>query len=82
MNASQAGEKFQCSNAGYVLLAEIIKHVSGISFKGFMAANIFEPLNINNTQVFNLLYDELPSKRVYGFKRKFWMFGGQKCQQT
>ena len=72
------GSKFQYSNAGYVLLAEIIARVSGHSFQDFMATHIFKPLNMNDTQVFNLLSKTHPAKRVYGYKHKYWLFGGKK----
>ena len=75
------GSKFQYSNAGYVLLAEIIKRVSGTSFQTFMSSNIFSPLNMKDTQVFNLLSESEPTKRVYGYKNSLWLFGGKKFPQ-
>lgn len=74
----KSGSKFQYSNAGYVLLAEIIARVSGISFQDFMAKHIFKPLKMNDSQVFNLLSAAAPAKRVYGYKHKYWLFGGKK----
>jgi len=74
----EPGTKFQYSNAGYVLLAEIIERVSGASFQSFMSAHIFKPLNMNDTQVFNLLSDNEPTKRVYGYKREYGPFGGKR----
>ena len=40
----KSGSKFQYSNAGYVLLAEIIARASGVSFQKFMATHVFKPL--------------------------------------
>ncbi len=77
----ESGTKFQYSNAGYVLLAEIIERTSGNSFQEFMASHIFKPLNMKDTQVFNLLSENEPVKRVYGFKRRFWLFGGKNIPQ-
>jgi len=74
----EPGTKFKYSNVGYVLLAEIIERVSGSSFQNFMADNIFKPLHMNDTQIFNLLSGDQPDKRVYGFGRKYWLFGGKK----
>jgi len=74
----EPGTKFKYSNAGYVLLAEIIERVSGSSFQNFMTDNIFKPLHMNDTQVFNLLSEDQPDKRVYGFGYKFWVFGGKR----
>lgn len=50
----QPGEKFSYSNGGYVLLSLIVGKVSGMPFHKFMEANIFKPLGMNNT----LVYDE------------------------
>ena len=41
---------YQYSNSNYVLLAEIVKKVSGQSLREFTRANIFEPLNMKHTQ--------------------------------
>lgn len=76
-----SGSKFEYSNTGYVLLAEVIERVSGQSFSQFMSDNIFQPLGMNNTQVFNLLSEDEPENRVFGFKRKYWIFGGDKQLQ-
>lgn len=77
----EPGTQFQYSNTGYVLLAEIIERVSGTSFQSFMASNIFNPLNMKDTQVFNLLSESEPLRRVYGYKSSLWLFGGKKVPQ-
>jgi CubicO group peptidase (beta-lactamase class C family) len=45
------------SNTGYILLAEIVARVSGQSFEDFMHDEIFSPLNMSNSDVWNLLSD-------------------------
>ncbi len=45
-----AGEKFEYSNTGYALLAEIVKRVSGQSFQSFMDERIFQPLDMSQTR--------------------------------
>lgn len=72
------GEKFEYSNTGYVLLSEIIERASKQTFSQFMAENIFIPLSMTDTQVFNLLSEAPPRNRVYGFSYKYWLFGGKK----
>lgn len=47
------GEKFEYNNAGYVLLALIVEKVSGQSFARFMRENIFKPLGMNSTVIFD-----------------------------
>lgn len=44
------GDKFEYCNSGYILLAEIVKRVSGQTFAEFTKERIFKPLNMNNSQ--------------------------------
>jgi CubicO group peptidase (beta-lactamase class C family) len=48
------GEKFSYSNGGYVLLALIVEKVSGVSLSTYLQNNIFKPLKMSGT----LVYDE------------------------
>jgi CubicO group peptidase (beta-lactamase class C family) len=41
--------EYQYSNAGYLLLADIVERVSGQSLRAFAQANIFEPLGMSQT---------------------------------
>ncbi|ASB90899.1 serine hydrolase [Bacillus sonorensis] len=47
------GEGWLYSNTGYVLLAVIIEKASGLSFPDFMKKNIFGPVNMQSTRVYN-----------------------------
>ncbi len=47
------GEKFSYSNTGYVILASIVTKVSGLEFNEFMTENIFRPLSMTRTRMFN-----------------------------
>lgn len=49
-----AGNSFSYSNTNYVLLAGIIEQVSGKSFEDFLAVELFGPLGMPNTRVWNL----------------------------
>lgn len=43
------GFRFQYCNSGYVLLAEIVERISGMTFAEFTHKRIFEPLNMKNS---------------------------------
>jgi len=66
----EPGEKWEYSNTGYVLLASIISRVSGIPFGQFLKEQIFEPVKMTNTSVYNFVPGDDPQmpNRVYGFK--------------
>jgi len=44
------GTAHQYANSNYILLAEVVKRVSGQTLREFAAANIFDPLGMKNTQ--------------------------------
>lgn len=46
-------KKFYYCNTNYMLLASIVEKVSGIPFEAFLKQNIFIPLNMTNTVVYN-----------------------------
>lgn len=63
------GEKCEYSNTGYALLASIIEKVSGKSYKDFMAENIFRPLKMSHSLVYNMRRssnEKIPNY-AYGF---------------
>jgi len=47
------GEKYSYSNGAYVLLAMIVEKASGVPFHKYMKNNLFNPLGMNNTLVFD-----------------------------
>jgi CubicO group peptidase (beta-lactamase class C family) len=61
------GAKYQYSNSGYFLLGLIVERVSGKSLRAFAEENIFKPLGMKNT----LLYDnrfEVIKNRASGYQ--------------
>lgn len=63
------GKKWEYSNTAYVLLASIIEKVSGEAFKDYMAENIFTPLGMTHSRVYNTrrsLRDTIPNY-AYGY---------------
>lgn len=49
----EPGTKWEYSNTAFVLLASIVEKISGQSYKEYMAENIFQPLGMNHSQVYN-----------------------------
>lgn len=67
------GEKYQYSNSGYLLLAEIVSRVSGMSFREFAHRHILKPLGMKNSR-FHDDYTELIKDRASSY------FPGKKDQ--
>ena len=44
---------FDYSNTGYMILAAIVEKVSGMHFRDYLKKNIFEPLRMKDTYVYN-----------------------------
>ena len=61
------GEGFRYSNGAYCLLSLIVEKVSGLSFAEFLNKNIFQPLGMTHTQVFD--NQHVIKNRVYGFSK-------------
>lgn len=57
----QPDRKFDYSNTGYIVLAYIVEKVSGLSFEKYLDENIFNPLGMKNTFVYNNLNDNYKS---------------------
>ncbi|AOP14436.1 penicillin-binding protein 4* [Bacillus licheniformis] len=63
-----AGEGWLYSNTGYVLLAVIIEKAPGLSFAEYMKKNIFEPVKMRNSRVYNRrLQPETIENYAYGY---------------
>ncbi|MGY6560374.1 MAG: serine hydrolase domain-containing protein [Nitritalea sp.] len=63
------GTDFAYSNTGYVLLASVIERVSGRSFGEFLEEELFQPLGMAQTTVYQRFYAprEMPNKALgYG----------------
>ena len=60
------GTKYLYSNTGYTLLAQIVKRVSGMSFREFTTKRIFEPLGMTQTH-FRDDHAEIVKHMAYGY---------------
>lgn len=58
------GEQFKYCNAGYLLMAEIVKRVSGQTFRQFAHNNIFTPLGMNHTHFDDDHTEHIPHRVV------------------
>ena len=63
------GTKFEYSNAGYLLLAQVVEKVSGQSLRQFADENIFAPLGMEKTH-FHDDHREIVVNRAYGYGQK------------
>ena len=63
------GDQFFYSNSGYVLLAVIVKRITGKSLGEFADENIFQPLDMENT-VFKGDHKLIIKNRVSGYSRR------------
>jgi CubicO group peptidase (beta-lactamase class C family) len=67
------GSKHMYSNTGYTLLAQVVKRVSGQSFREFTTSRIFQPLGMRSTHfrddhaeiVKNMAYGYVPAKDTF-----------------
>ena len=59
--AAAPGEKFEYSNLGYFVLAEVIHRVSGKSWGDFLSERVFTPLGMTATRVTSLT-DIVPNR--------------------
>ena len=62
----EPGSQFKYSNSGYTLLTEIVKRVSGKSFSEFAKENIFNPLGMENTFVYDD-NEKIVKNRAYSY---------------
>lgn len=65
---TKPGERYNYSNSGYTMLAEIVKSVTGKTLRQFTDSAIFKPLGMNNTH-FHDDYTEIVKNRSYSYNR-------------
>jgi CubicO group peptidase (beta-lactamase class C family) len=63
--SSNTGHRY--CNSGYFLLGQIIENISGKTYGDFLKENIFDPIGMNNTFV----YDGNEYKRAIGYDEKW-----------
>jgi CubicO group peptidase (beta-lactamase class C family) len=63
------GTKWKYNNTAYALLATIVEKISGMAFPDFLKENIFQPLNMTHSRIYNTrrsLKDTIPNY-AYGY---------------
>ncbi len=63
------GTKFEYSNTGYAFLALLIERVSKQTYANFIKKNIFEPLEMHDSFVYNPGSKTTIKNRAYGFRQ-------------
>jgi CubicO group peptidase (beta-lactamase class C family) len=73
-----AGARFEYSNSGYTLLGLIVEIAAGQPFHDFMQQEIFRPLDMNDTVLFQRGLNAVP-RRAYGHEKSSggWMRADQ-----
>ncbi len=60
----QPNRGFHYCNTNYALLASVVERVSSQHFEDFMEARVFEPLGMNNSQIYNMRGDTVVSAYI------------------
>lgn len=63
-----AGTKWNYSNSGFVLLAELVARIGGVPFPRFLEQEFFQPLGMTST--FAVQPDRLKGDRAVGYEQK------------
>ena len=66
------GERYSYSNSNYILLAEIVKAISGQSFRDFADSAIFKPLGMANSH-----FHDDPGELIRDRAISYWDVGDQ-----
>jgi len=70
------GAEWDYSNSGFFLLSQVVKKVTGQSLRDFSQKNIFTPLGMTSTQIFNDHTLIIPHRATgYSFDRERKSFG-------
>lgn len=63
----EPGEEYNYCNTGFTLLAEVVARISGKSFYQFTKDNIFEPLQMTNSQFYDD-HERIVRNRAYSYE--------------
>ncbi len=57
------GERFEYTDIGYCLLANLVEKLSGVRFEDFLKKNVFEPAGMKDSGIYHTRRDGRPSDR-------------------
>lgn len=63
-------KKYNYINTNYCILAAIVEKITGNTFESFMQMNVFEPLNMNNTFIYNKAHPLEYENVALGYTRR------------
>ena len=63
------GDEYLYSNSGYIILAEIVNRISGMTIRQYAQKNIFQPLGMTNT-FFNDDHSQITKNRVISYRNQ------------
>ncbi|MBS4537500.1 beta-lactamase family protein [Clostridium sp. D2Q-11] len=66
----EPGSKFDYSNSNWVLLALLIKKITGVSYKEFIEKSIFNKLGMKNSIIFTKK-QQIVKNRAYGYRYEY-----------
>lgn len=64
---------FNYSNVNYALLASIVERVSGVSFATFMKDNVFDPVGMSNSYIYEMQRDTTVSMYIEGIVQGYYL---------
>lgn len=64
---------FNYSNVNYALLASIVERVSGVSFADFMKENVFDPVGMSNSYIYEMQRDTTVSMYIEGIVQGYYL---------
>lgn len=63
----EPGSRFEYSNGGYVVLADVVERAAGVPFHDFLQQSFFRPLGMTRTRLRTPENEHLIMPRAYGF---------------
>jgi len=66
-----SGRRYEYSNTGYAVLAYLVEVITGETFGDFLHANIFEPLQMYHSFVYNCASDTISPQKLDGYYRRW-----------